>query len=66
METAAPLVSDDTSIRFLLRLGRAMHDYGYSAEQLERGLAAMAGRLGLEAQFFTTPTSILNPRRGPL
>jgi len=59
METAAPLVSDDTSIRFLLRLGRAMHDYGYSAEQLERGLAAMAGRLGLEAQFFTTPTSIL-------
>lgn len=59
MEPVASPPSEDASIRFLLRLGRAMHDYGYSAEQLERGLAAMAGRLGLEGQFFTTPTSIL-------
>jgi hypothetical protein len=59
MESAASLASEDASIRFLLRLGRAMHAYGYSAEQLERALIAMAGRLGLEGQFFTTPTSIL-------
>ncbi len=58
MDPPAPS-AEDASIRFLLRLGRAMHAYGYSAEQLERALIAMAGRLGLEGQFFTTPTSIL-------
>ena len=59
MDTAAAAPADDASIQFLLRLGRAMHAYGYSAEQLERALMAMAARLGLEGQFFTTPTSIL-------
>jgi uncharacterized membrane protein YjjP (DUF1212 family) len=60
-----PPPAEDAPIRFLLRLGRAMHAYGYSAEQLERALTAMAGRLGFEGQFFTTPTSIM-AALGPL
>ena len=60
METGLPAGPADASIRFLLRLGRALHAYGYSADQLERALTASAARLGLEAQFFSTPTSMNN------
>ena len=49
----------DTAITFILRLGRALHAYGYSADQLESMLTATAARLGLEGQFLSTPTSIL-------
>ena len=52
--TAAP---DDTpAVGFVLRLGRALHGYGLSADALESALQGMSERLGLEAQFFTTPT----------
>lgn len=55
--------TDDTppdmeAVSFVLRLGRALHTYGLSADALEHALQAMADRLGLEANFFTTPTSI--------
>lgn len=43
---------------FLLALGRALHTCGYPSHRLEAILGAMAGRLGLEAQFFSQPTSI--------
>ena len=46
------------AIGFVLRLGKALHQSGYPAHQLERALALVARRLGLEAQFFSTPTSI--------
>ncbi len=49
---------DRAAVGFLLRLGRALHVYGMSADSLEQALQAMADRLGLEANFFTTPTSI--------
>lgn len=42
----------------MLKLARAMHGYGYAAHRLEEVLGATARRLGLEAQFFSTPTSI--------
>ncbi len=45
-------------IGFILKMGRAMHGYGYAAHRLEETLSATAKRLGLEAQFFSTPTSI--------
>jgi uncharacterized membrane protein YjjP (DUF1212 family) len=46
------------AVGFVLRLGHALHRYGLSADALESALQAMSERLGLEAQFFTTPTSI--------
>lgn len=49
---------DEAKVGFVLRLGRALHIYGLSADALEQSLQAMCDRLGLEAQFFTTPTSI--------
>jgi len=45
-------------VAFILRLARAMHRAGYAAHRLEDVLGATAHRLGLEAQFFSTPTSI--------
>ena len=43
----------------MLRLGRALHTSGYAAHRLEEALALAADRLGLEGQFFSTPTSIM-------
>jgi uncharacterized membrane protein YjjP (DUF1212 family) len=55
----------DTEMAFVLRFGRALHAYGYSSDELERVMMATAGQLGLDAQFFSTPTSI-NAAFGPL
>ena len=46
-------------VGFLLRLARAMHAYGYPAQRVEGLLAEVARRLGLTAQFFSTPTSFM-------
>ncbi len=43
---------------FILTLGRALHGYGYEAGRLEDVLGLAARQLGMEAQFFSTPTSI--------
>ena len=51
-------MADDDATAFVLRLGRALHALGYSSHRIEDLLADAAGRLGLEGQFFTTPTSI--------
>jgi uncharacterized membrane protein YjjP (DUF1212 family) len=45
-------------VSFILRLARALHAYGIPAHRLEEVLARAAERLGLEGQFFSTPTSI--------
>lgn len=45
-------------VAFVLGLSRAMHRAGYAAHRLEDVLSATAQQLGVEAQFFTTPTSI--------
>lgn len=50
--------ADTEAVGFVLRLGRALHTYGLSADALEHALQGMSERLGLQAQFFTTPTSI--------
>ena len=42
----------------MLSLGRALHTHGYAADRLEEVLAQASRRLGLIAQFFSTPTSI--------
>jgi uncharacterized membrane protein YjjP (DUF1212 family) len=53
--TAAPARSAE---KLLARLGRALHEAGTSAPELEAALARVATRLGLVAQFFSTPTSL--------
>jgi uncharacterized membrane protein YjjP (DUF1212 family) len=52
MDSAAPARS------FVLKLGRALHAYGYPAHRLEDALGLVARRLGLEGQFFSTPTAL--------
>ena len=49
----------DPRIAFVLRLGRALHTSGYAAHRLEEALELASDQLGLEAQFFSTPTSIM-------
>jgi uncharacterized membrane protein YjjP (DUF1212 family) len=51
-------VSTD-AVGFILRLGRALHNAGFSAHRLEATLSDVSRKLGLEAQFFSTPTSIM-------
>ncbi len=46
------------SSHFILHLARALHAHGYPAHRLEAVLGEVAATLGIEAQFFTTPTSI--------
>jgi len=48
----------DPRVGFVLRLGRALHTYGYPAHRLEDVMGEVAARLGLQAQFFSQPTSI--------
>lgn len=56
---AVSLNADErAAVGFVLRLGRALHSHGLPADALENALQAMSDRLGLEANFFTTPTSI--------
>lgn len=53
--------SDSTAesrTEFVLELGRALHTYGVGAPALENVLETASERLGLEGQFFSTPTSI--------
>jgi uncharacterized membrane protein YjjP (DUF1212 family) len=55
---AVDVAEHQAAIGFILRLGQALHGYGLAAHGLEDALSRASSRLGLEAQFFTTPTSI--------
>jgi len=55
-----PDAGEDRAIDYVLRLGRALHAYGYASPALERALVTTSTRLGLVGQFFSTPTSIFN------
>lgn len=44
---------------FILELARALHQHGTPAHRLEAALSAAARQLGLQTNFFTTPTSIM-------
>jgi uncharacterized membrane protein YjjP (DUF1212 family) len=50
----------EPAVRFLVHLGRALHEVGFSAPQLEGALARVAAKLGVPARFFTTPTSVFS------
>ena len=47
------------AIEFVLGLGRALHRYGTPAHRLEEALLECSHRLGLSAEVFTTPTTIV-------
>lgn len=49
----------DSATAFFLELARAMHEFGTPAHQLETALATVARRLGLTAEIFSTPTSLM-------
>jgi uncharacterized membrane protein YjjP (DUF1212 family) len=50
--------NEQDAIGFILRLGKALHSYGYAAHRLEQVLDQATRRLALQGQFFSTPTSI--------
>jgi uncharacterized membrane protein YjjP (DUF1212 family) len=50
----------DPRIDFLIALGRSLHENGIPAHRLEETLVVVAGRLGLRAEFFSTPTSLIS------
>lgn len=54
----APPAAGSPAVRFLLALGRALHTSGYPSDRLEEILDQAARRLGVEAQFFSQPTSM--------
>lgn len=57
--TDGSITESRDAIGFVLRLGRALHVYGIPAHRLEEVMEKAAGKLGLQGQFFSTPTSIL-------
>ena len=57
-ETTDFSTETNEAISFILRLGRALHTYGYASHRLEELLEQTAERVGLQGQFFSTPTSI--------
>lgn len=57
--SGTPPAGSTEAVGFILRLGRALHNAGFSAHHLEATLSDVSRKLGLEAQFFSTPTSIM-------
>ncbi len=58
-DTRAPGPSRAEEARdFVLKLGRGLHAYGYSAHRLEDALAEVCRRLALPGQFFSMPTAL--------
>ena len=58
-ETTPTDPEHSVSTRFVLELARALHVHGTPAHRLEVLLSTVAIRLGLTAEFFSTPTSIM-------
>jgi uncharacterized membrane protein YjjP (DUF1212 family) len=57
MSEAPP--GDTASIDFVLALGRALHRYGTPAHRLEEAISVVCGQLGLAAEVFSTPTTLI-------
>jgi len=58
-ETSPADPKHPVATRFVLELARALHTHGTPAHRLEVVLSTVAKRLGLTAEFFSTPTSIM-------
>ena len=55
---ADPATSPDPRAAFILALGRALHSSGEPTQRIEDVLGTASEHLGLQAQFFVTPTSL--------
>ncbi|HEY2805163.1 MAG TPA: threonine/serine exporter family protein [Gemmatimonadales bacterium] len=51
--------AQDASVEFVIRLARALHNYGTPTHQIEDTLETIAARIGINARFLATPTSIM-------
>jgi uncharacterized membrane protein YjjP (DUF1212 family) len=51
--------AETDAITFVLALGNALHRYGTPAHRLEEALMVCCRRLDLDAEVFTTPTTII-------
>jgi len=51
---------NDSRHRFLIDLGKALHSYGIPAHRLEEALGNAARHLGIRAEFFSGPTSLIS------
>jgi uncharacterized membrane protein YjjP (DUF1212 family) len=47
------------AVDFVLALGRALHHYGTPAHRLEEALGVVCKKLGLAAEVFSTPTTLI-------
>lgn len=56
---SSPAAPTTEAVRFVLRLGRAFHICGYPAHRVEQVMGQAAALVGIEGQFFTTPTVII-------
>ncbi|MCB1055590.1 MAG: threonine/serine exporter family protein, partial [Acidobacteria bacterium] len=56
--TGAETADIRAAMALVEKLGRALHAYGCPAHRLEDALAQVSQRLGLEGQFFSTPTAL--------
>ena len=52
------IIGSRDAVGFVLRLGRALHIYGIPAHRLEEVMGKASEKLGLQGQFFSTPTAI--------
>ena len=50
---------DVDAVEFVLTLGRALHRYGTPAHRLEEALRVCCKQLGLDAEVFSTPTTLI-------
>jgi uncharacterized membrane protein YjjP (DUF1212 family) len=65
LEPPVPSTGAAPETAFALRIARALQEHGAPAHRLEDLLGALCRRLGLDAQVFSTPTSIMASFRGP-
>ena len=56
--TAGPDEASRPAVRFLVALGRALHESGVSAHRIEETLLLAADRLGVLLHVFTLPTGM--------
>lgn len=59
LATAGEGAHVESARRFIIQLARQLHQHGTPAHRLETSLSVAARRLGLKAEFFSTPTSIM-------
>lgn len=64
-DTSAASNDPERALRFMTRLGGALHRYGTPAHRLEEALERASASLGLQGQFFSTPTELLLAFGGP-